>query len=223
MSEAGLVSLVHERLRQRYDIDRWHWRDDTPALDICVGAILVQHTNWGNVEKALASLRAAAAMTLEALAGLSEDELAQLVRSAGTPLTKARRLQTFARFVLDAGGFESLFRPREKELRPRLLALPGIGPETADAILLYAGNVPAIVHDAYTARLYRRLGTGPASNRYSDWQAWLDERLPHETNYRRRDHAAIVVHCKETCRARPRCAVCPLLDVCAFGQSQLSG
>lgn len=212
-----LLLDVHDRLLRHYDIDRWHWRHETPPLDVCLGAILVQHTAWTNVEKALAGLRAADAFSLEALTRLAEDELALLVRPAGTPLTKARRLKTFVELVAAHDGFEGLFALSAAELRKLLLATYGIGPETADVILLYAARKPAIVHDAYTARLLRRLNIGPEEDRYDSWRAWLDGHLPDEVDFRRAHHAAIVVHCKETCRVRPRCAECPLVDICAFG------
>ncbi len=219
LDSAGAVLLAaHERLVRHYDIDRWHWRDETPPLDICLGAILVQHTSWTNVEKALANLRTAEAFSLEAIAMMPEDELALLVRPVGTPLTKARRLQTFVELVLSRGGFESLFAFPADELRALLLSTPGIGPETADVILLYGARRPAIVHDAYTTRVCRRLGIAPERDRYDDWRAWLDASLPRDYEFRRVNHAAIVVHCKELCRIRPRCGLCPLLDMCAYGR-----
>jgi endonuclease-3 related protein len=220
--EAALALDVHRRLLGHYDIDRWHWRDETPPLDICIGAILVQHTAWGNVEKALENLRKLPHLTPEALLALHEDELALLVRPAGTPLTKARRLQVFARLVVDHGGFQKLFAMNPAELRRLLLATSGIGPETADVILLYGARLPVVIHDAYTARLYRRLGAGPDANRYEDWRVWLDTTLPPDLRYRMQDHASIVVHCKELCRVRPKCSGCPLLQICPYGQSNLA-
>lgn len=214
--ENELLLKAHECLVSHYDIDRWHWRNDTPALDICLGAILVQHTSWANVEKALANLREAGSDSLEAIAELAEEDLAALVRPAGTPLTKARRLKAFAHLTLSRGGFEGLFSRPVDELRPLLLATHGIGPETADVILLYAARTPVVVHDAYTARLLRRLGIGPHRDGYDAWRAWLDERLPPDLDFRRRNHAAVVVHCKETCRVKPRCTVCPLAHLCEY-------
>jgi endonuclease III related protein len=216
--ETDLLLEVHERLLRHYDIDRWHWRAETPPLDVCLGAILVQHTAWSNVEKAMANLRASDTLSLETLAALPEDELAALVRAAGTPLTKARRIQVFVNLVLNYGGFDGLFALPDDELRRILLATHGIGPETADVILLYAARRPAIVNDAYTIRLLRRLGTGPEGERYDVWRSWLNARLPDDVAFRWANHAAIVVHCKATCRARPLCTECTLTDICAVGR-----
>ena len=216
MTTADVLLDIHARLSAHYDLDRWHWTDDTTPFEVCLGAILVQHTAWTNVEKALANLREAGVDRVEGLAARSEDELAALVRPCGTPAVKARRLHAFAEMVLSCGGFTGLFAVPEDQLRPVLLATPGIGPETADVILLYAARLPAIVHDAYTSRLMRRLGHGPVGERYDTWRTWLDKLLPPDAAYRRAHHAAIVVHCKETCRARPHCATCPLGEVCEY-------
>jgi endonuclease-3 related protein len=245
-SDTQLLLDAHERLAGRYDLDRWHWQETTPVLDICLGAILVQHTAWSNVEKALSNLRAVfnsgnrglisgnpersrrvkaprtsndGPFTLEDLASLPEDDLAVIIRPAGMPLTKARRLQTFAALAQSHGGLDNLLGLPAADLRAELLATAGIGPETADVILLYAARQPAIVHDAYTQRLFRRLGLGPDRDGYDRWQTWLDIRLPLDAVYRGRYHAAIVVHCKETCRTRPLCTTCPLSEICAFAQT----
>ncbi len=149
-------------------------------------------------------------------------ELAALVRPSGTPSIKARRLRAFAELVMRHGGFESLFALPAAELRTLLLATHGIGPETADVIALYAARQPVVVHDAYTARLNRRIGMGPERDGYEAWRAWLDARLPPDLDYRRRDHAAIVVHCKETCRVKPRCEVCPVADLCEYNKAEIA-
>jgi endonuclease III related protein len=215
-----LLLEAHERLLAYYDVDRWHWQDKTTALDVCLGAILVQHTSWTNVEKALLNLREAGVVSLEAIAALGEEDLAALVRPCGTPSVKARRLKVFCEFVISQGGFEGLFSLDTPELRELLLSTYGIGPETADVILLYAARRRAIVHDAYTARLCRRLGLGPQRDGYDSWRTWLDERLPDDLEFRRRSHAVIVIHCKEMCRVKPRCNVCPLQDLCEFNRAQ---
>ena len=216
----NLLLQAHERLMAHYDIDRWHWRHDTPAFDVCVGCILVQHTAWTNVEKAVANLEAAGVDTVEALMGLGEAALTALIRPSGTPVVKAKRLRALGALVISHGGFEGLFDRPAEELRALLLGTYGIGPETADAICLYAAHHPVVVHDAYTARLCRRLGTGPEGGSYEAWRAWLDATLPEDRDFRFRNHAAIVVHCKETCRAKPKCGACPLQDLCEYGSGE---
>ncbi len=110
----ALLLQAHDRLIAHYDIDRWHWKDDTPAYDICLGAILVQHTAWTNVEKALDNLREAGIDSIEALSALDEPEIAALVRPSGTPAVKARRLRAFCDLVLGHGGFEGCSRGRQR-------------------------------------------------------------------------------------------------------------
>jgi endonuclease-3 related protein len=219
---AGLPDRLlqaHDLLLAHYDIDRWHWREDTEPLDICLGALLVQHTSWVNVETALARLRAAGGHSIDALLKLSEAEIADLIRPAGTPVGKSRRLKVFAELVAGHGGFKGLFDRPAEELRTLLLGTYGIGPETADVIVLYGAKHPGVVHDAYTARLCGRLGIGPGTNRYEDWRAWLEATLPYDLDYRRRNHAAIVVHCKELCRTKPRCEACPLRNICEYASA----
>ncbi len=214
---------TNRRLQAHYDIDRWHWQETTTATETCLGSILVQHTSWTNVEKALVRLRDAGAATFEVLDTLSEEAIADLVRPSGTPTVKARRLKVFSALLRERGGFDGLFSLETAVLRELLLATYGIGPETADVILLYAARRPAVVHDAYTRRLCRRLGFGPETDRYDAWRSWLDGHLPNEVDFRWRHHAAIVIHCKETCRSKPRCGSCPLQDVCDYAsQSQLT-
>jgi endonuclease-3 related protein len=209
---------IYQRLEGACHVDGWHWRADSEWFEVCAGAILVQHTAWSNVERALARLSAAGVFSLEAVTSLPEEELAELVRPAGMPLQKARRLKAFAALVERHGGAEGLFALPTEQLRAALLGTYGVGRETADAILLHAARRPVFVVDAYTVRLFRRLGPGPEGSRYDAWQRWFEERLPVDRELYRRYHAAIVLHCKETCRARPRCVGCCLLDVCANGR-----
>src|SRR3990172_8320474 len=145
---------IYRRLEVAHDVDRWHWREDSGWLYTCVGAILVQHTAWANVERALARLREAGAYSLEAVAALPEDDLAELVKPAGMPLQKPRRLKAFAALVERFGGPQRLFALPTAELRAALLATHGVGPETADGIMLYAAHRPVFVIDDYTVRLF---------------------------------------------------------------------
>jgi len=215
---SNVLLEIHRRLEAACHVDGWHWRADSDWFEVCAGSVLVQHTAWANVERALARLREGGALSLQRIAALPEEELAELVRPAGMPLQKARRLKAFADLVHRHGGAQGLFALPTEELRTALLGTHGIGRETADAILLHAAGRPVFVVDAYTMRLFRRLGLGPEGSRYDTWQRWFHERLPVDRELYRRYHAAIVLHCKETCRARPRCAGCGLLDVCPTGR-----
>jgi endonuclease-3 related protein len=218
-----LLLDVYERLDAAYGGERWHWMPehvDTP-LDVIAGAVLVQHTSWLNAERALESLRTDGALRLDALAELPEDRIAALVRVSGTPTVKARRLRAVAGTISERGGLDAFLALPREQMRDALLATHGIGPETADAILLYAAQHPAFVIDAYTQRLFRRLGTGPEVDSYDAWQQFFERELPRDLDRYRRYHAWIVLHGKDRCRASPRCTGCPLLDRCAHGRANI--
>lgn len=223
-TERALLLEILARMDRAYVYHDWHWRADTPPLEICFGAVLVQHTLWDNAERALDSLRAAGALSVAGVRALPEDQLAELLRPAGTRTVKARRLKALVALVdREAGGdLEQFLSLPAERLRPLLLATHGVGPETGDAVLLYAAGYPAFVIDAYTLRLFRRLGLGPEGTRYDDWQRWFEAALPGDRDLFRRYHGLIVLHCKQTCRARPRCAGCPLLELCPTGQSAVA-
>ncbi len=218
MSAALQLKRVFERLDEAYDYSAWHWQPDTSRDYVCIGAVLVQHTNWSNVEQALARLEKAGALSLGAIDRMPPGRLARLVRPAGTPDTKAQRLLALARLAGDHGGLAKLLSRPADELRERLLATRGIGPETADAILLYAAARPTFVVDAYARRISSRLGLGPDGDRYDVWRDWFQNALQADVEAYQRYHGLFVLHGKQTCRPRPRCAGCCLVDVCAEGQ-----
>ena len=203
-----------------YDFDTWHWQPETGPDYICISAVLVQHTSWRNVERALVALDAAGACSLAAIGRLAEPELASLIRPAGTQRMKAQRLRALARLASERGGLRSLLSLPVDDLRPLLLATHGIGPETADAILLYAAGHAVIQIDAYTVRIMGRLGIGPESDGYGDWQRWFQQALPADVDAYRRGHALFVLHGKERCRPQPRCDGCCLLEMCPAGQER---
>ena len=203
-----------------YDFDTWHWQPETGPDYICVSAVLVQHTSWRNVERALDRLDAAGVCSLAAIGHLAEQELASLIRPAGTQRMKARRLRSLARLASEHNGLRSLLSLPADDLRPLLLATHGIGPETADAILLYAAGHAVFQIDAYTVRIMRRLGLGPENDGYEDWQRWFQQALPADVDAYRRAHALFVLHGKERCRPQPRCDGCCLLEVCTTGQER---
>jgi endonuclease-3 related protein len=229
-----ILADILARLDAAYDFSAWHWQRRTPPEYVAISAVLVQHTNWRNVEQAIERLRAASAFSLDAISRLPEDRLAELVRPAGTPAMKAHRLRALAQLAGEHGGLDRLLALPAGELRVRLLATHGIGPETADAIALNAAGRALFQIDAYTVRIMRRLGLGPARNGYDAWQRWFEERLatarlpsplkegPGErSDLYRRYHGLLVLHGKETCRPRPKCAGCCLLTLCPTGQNQV--
>jgi endonuclease-3 related protein len=181
-----------------------------------VGAILTQNTSWSNVEKALAVLRERRRLSFRGLEPLRASQIAPLVRSSGTHRVKARRLRAFLDFLgHEYGGSVARMRRDEPgDLRRKLLAVHGIGPETADSIALYAAGKPLFVVDAYTRRVFGRLGTLHGRERYDDVQRVFMDALPREAPLFNDYHAQIVRLAKEACRPRPRCTQCPLVSWC---------
>ncbi len=212
---------IYRRLYAAYGPQHW-WPGET-RFEVIVGAILTQSAAWANVEKAIANLKAAGALSPEGLARLSEGELARLVYPAGYFNAKARKLKALVALLFQRfdGELERLLAAPVEELRPLLLATYGIGPETADSILLYAAGRPVFVIDAYTRRLLSRLGMTPDRDSYDSWRALFMDSLEGDAALFNEYHALIVRHGKEVCRREPRCEVCPLLEGCPTGESKL--
>jgi len=196
------------------------WPGETP-FEVCVGAILTQNTNWGNVEKAIANLKGADCLSIEKIAALEPAELAALIRPSGYFTVKADRLQTFARFLQQGykGTLEQLFGIPWQLARIELLSVRGIGPETADSILLYAGGKPSFVVDAYTRRIFSRLGLVHAQISPAELREFFMEQLPADAALFNEYHALIVELGKNICRPTPRCAGCCLLKGCKHGSA----
>jgi endonuclease-3 related protein len=209
---------IYQRLHTAYGPQQW-WPGDTP-FEIIVGAILTQSAAWTNVEKAIDNLKAAGALSPEGVRTLSEGDLAQLIRPSGYFNAKARKLKAFIEtlYAQFDGDLDRLLRTPRHQLRELLLATHGIGPETADAIILYAADKPAFVIDAYTRRTFARLGLAPDADSYDDWQRLFAESLPPDASLFNEYHALTVRHGKEVCRKMPLCPKCPLLDACPTGK-----
>jgi endonuclease-3 related protein len=203
-------------MRAQFGHQGW-WPGDSP-FEVCVGAILTQNTNWGNVERALARLKAARVLEPRRLYDVPQAELAQLIRPAGYFNIKARRLRAFLAVLNEQcnGALPLLFAGSTDEVRTRLLAIPGIGPETADSMLLYAGGHASFVVDAYTKRIFGRHRWCGAGATYEELQALCAHALrrPPEgdvLDFWQDYHAQLVHVGKEFCRARQsRCESCPL-------------
>ena len=203
-------------MRGRFGHLHW-WPGETP-FEECVGAILTQNTAWSNVERAIANLKGARVLEPRRLFGLSVGRLAGLIRPAGYFNVKARRLRAFLRVLVEGYGGEvgRLFAGETAVVRERLLAIHGVGPETADSMLLYAGGHHRFVIDAYTKRIFHRHGWCDGDAGYEELQGLCESALDDKPHRARLDywqdyHAQLVITGKEFCRTRgPRCGECPL-------------
>jgi len=210
------LAEVYGRLLRRYG--RQQWWPGAGGFETVAGAILTQHASWTNVERALVNLRAAGALTPAGIAAIDDAVLGTLVRPAGCFRAKARTLRSFCEMLQAGfGGSLDAFLSRSlADARSALLNTRGIGPETADAILLYAGGHPTFVVDAYSRRILSRLGMSPSGSSYEDWRSFFMSSLPVRPGLYNEFHALLVRHGKETCLTAPRCGACPLRAQCAF-------
>lgn len=211
----GRVLEIYERLFGRFGPQHW-WPGETP-FEVIVGAILTQSAAWRNVEKAISNLKAEGCLSLEGILGLPEEKLAALIRPSGYYNVKARKLKAFCLFLEEAykGNLDAMRARPVDELRVELLNVYGVGRETADSILLYACGLPTFVVDAYTRRIFERLGLiGPRWS-YEEIRRFFMDRLPASVPLFNEYHALIVALGKEVCLARkPRCERCPLNSLC---------
>jgi endonuclease-3 related protein len=205
------LQSLYRRLFDHYGPQDW-WPAETP-FEVMVGAVLTQNTAWVNVEQAIENLRRADLLDPAAIAALAPERLARQLRPAGYFNVKAKRLQALCRWLLAQRDPASL---ATETLRRRLLSIHGVGPETADDILLYAYQRPVFVIDAYTRRLGARLGLLDGELPYEALRGIFEQRLPPDTALYNEYHALIVRHAKETCRPRPKCEACFLKAACAW-------
>lgn len=218
MKGKGLAGSNSQMLREMFDLLLGHfgpqnwWPGDT-ALEMMVGAVLTQNTNWKNVMKAIENLKQKDLLSLEALMGLSLEALAREIRPAGYYNVKAKRLRNLLDFLSDRYGSElgQCLADAPEALREGLLSVNGIGPETADSILLYAAKCPIFVIDTYTHRILHRHGMIGEEAGYHDLQDFFMDHLPTDPGLFNEFHALIVRLGKEHCRPVPRCDSCPLL------------
>jgi endonuclease-3 related protein len=208
---------IYHRLLARYGPQHW-WPAQEP-FEVITGAILTQSTAWTNVEKAIANLKAAGKLSPEGLRQLSDKELAGLIRPCGYYNVKARRLKAFvSRLGERYDDLDRLFKNDIEDLRKELLDIYGIGEETADAIMLYAGNKTVFVIDAYTRRIVDRMGLKSESRSYASYQELFTANLPADTGLFNEYHALLVHHAKEVCRKSPLCRHCCLNPKKRVGQ-----
>jgi endonuclease-3 related protein len=195
-----------------------HWWPAEGPFEVMVGTVLTQNTAWVNVERGLERLTARlggpARLGAEAILALPEAELAECLRPVGYFNVKAGRLRSFCAAYVEAGGLEGLSRLDTAALRHRLLAIHGVGPETADDMVLYAFHRPVFVVDAYTRRLGGRLGLVDGESGYETIRHAFERSLGPDVPVFNEYHALIVRHAKEVCRSKPRCAGCCLRHLC---------
>lgn len=207
---------IYARLLAHYHPQPVWWRHES-LWEIMVGAILTQNTNWRNVRTALENLKRANRLTPEGIRDLRLDRLTRLIRSAGFTTSKPKRLKILAKFLLkEYGGKPTNMHGGDLEKqRAQLLALHGIGPETADAILLFAAAQPTFVVDAYTRRILSRLGLVSPTISYDELRALFMDHLRQDVPFFQEYHALLDTHAKELCTKRaPRCHVCLLDEIC---------
>ena len=190
-----------------------HWWPGRTRFEVIVGAILTQNTAWTNVVTAIRNLRSAGLLTPRAIDQVPLAQFARLIRSSGYFRQKARKLKAFVQFLQKqyAGSLTKMFQTPTLKLRDQLLAIWGIGPETADSILLYAGGHPVFVVDAYTRRMLERHSLIDGKSTYEEIRALFEHQLPRDARIYNEFHALIVHTGKNYCRANnPNCAACPL-------------
>jgi endonuclease-3 related protein len=220
-SRDPLLPEIYRRLYERYGPQGW-WPGDGQQLDVVFGAILTQSAAWANVEKAIHALKESGCWSLEAVHRRPQEELALIIRSCGYFNAKAKKLKAFAGHVARhyGGDLSALLDKPLEPMREELLSIHGIGPETADDILVYAAGQPSFVIDTYTRRIVDRMGLAPEDRKtdYHSYQAMFQDNLPRDVSLFNEYHALLDEHAKVACAKAPRCSGCCLQDICATGQ-----
>ena len=192
---------IYNKLLERFGHQLWWPTKTGRRFEIIAGAILTQNTNWKNVEKAIENLIENKLLSKEAIIHTPLDKIAETIKPAGYYNQKAKKLKAFASYT-------------GKIKRDEILKIWGIGPETADSILLYAYNKPYFVVDAYTKRIFYRLGELDGKEDYEDIRKLFEKKLPRSVDIYQEFHALIVELAKKNCRKDPICENCPLTNIC---------
>lgn len=210
---------IYLKLRARFGYLDW-WPGETRD-EIVIGAILTQNTNWRNVEKAIANLRKEKLLDLKKLSTIEKRRLEALIRPSGFYRQKAERLKGLAGYVFENyRGLDDFFKKGTPELRTELLSLNGIGPETADSIILYAAGKPIFVIDAYTRRSMSRIYLRKEEFGYEELQTMISKGIKEDTELYKDFHAQFVQLGKNYCRKEPLCEGCPLNGLCGYGAAR---
>ncbi len=206
------LQTIYEKLNGYYGPLNW-WPGNSP-FEVVTGAILTQNTNWENVSKAISNLKTAGLLAPEALYKTDENVIAELIKPSGYYNLKTKRLKNFLHFLFDdfRGDLRKMFAVETGLLRKKLLGVNGIGEETADSILLYAGKKPVFVIDAYTRRILERHGIVNKNSSYLDLQELFMKNIPCDSDLYNQYHALLVQTGKDFCRKKASCRVCPLCE-----------
>lgn len=225
MSQSKQFSDIYRALFNKYKAQGW-WpitidgksiygvdapRNEKDAFEIIVGTILTQNTSWKNVEKALINLKSSGNLDLKKINDIQLGELEKLINPSGFYRQKALSIKEFCSFILSFGSFEKFEKKITREL---LLEQKGIGPETADSIMLYALRKTEFVVDAYTKRIFSRIGVIKKDEKYEDMKKVFEENIPKDLEIYNEYHALIIEHAKQFCQKKPLCNNCPLNKIC---------
>ncbi|MDZ7671358.1 MAG: endonuclease III domain-containing protein [Halanaerobiales bacterium] len=205
------IELVYEQLFDHYGPQNW-WPADS-SIEVIIGAILTQAVNWSNVEKAISNLKEANLVSLKKLKEVKENRLAELIKPSGYYNMKAKKLKSFVSYIDDNYdlNLNKFTKGKPETIRKKLLDIYGIGPETADSIMLYAFNQPKFVIDTYTKRIISRIGYTSEDVSYDKLKALFEKNLENDSKLFNEYHALLVKHAKEHClKSSPLCIKCPL-------------
>ena len=214
MNKAKTLIAIYDRLLESYGPRKW-WPAKT-RFEVIVGAILTQNVSWHNAKTAVDNLKRAKLLSSESILNASHGQIASRIRSSRFYNEKARKLKTFCRHLIreHGGSLDKMFLKDMEDLRKELLGLKGIGKETADCILLYAGKKPSFVADAYTKRFLARYGLGREEASYDDVRDFFMNNLPKDVQMYNEYHALIDHHSHFVCKSKPLCAACPVKRKC---------
>jgi endonuclease-3 related protein len=214
-----LVNDIYRKLSIVYGPQHW-WPAESP-FEVMVGAVLTQSAAWTNVEKAIRNLKAAQVLSPDAIRNMSFSELAEFIKPSGYYNVKARKLKSLVYWLGEnySDDINRMSGIETQKLRGELLSVYGIGPETADSILLYALGKPVFVIDSYTRRIFSRIGLIKDEDSYSDCQRLFTANLTADVAVFNEYHALIVKLAKEACNKKPDCGRCCLDEICLHGKS----
>ena len=215
---------IQKKLSARFGPRNW-WPAETD-FEVCVGAILTQNTSWKNVEKAIDNLKTENILSLEAIIDIEEEKLAAIIKPAGYYNLKAKRLKSLILYLstVNSGDWRDfLVNSSLDEARASLLSVYGVGPETADSILLYAANRKSFVIDKYTLRFCGRFGLLKEDTGYDEARAFFMSNLPKSYKLYNELHALLVVLGATYCKTKPDCIPCPLFGDCPTGKAMAKG